>query len=41
MMSFNSQKQIQLLTFAPQNCSRESLSNYFQVSEHVMNQENY
>ena len=32
----NIQRQIQLLTFAPQNCSRESLSNYFQVSEHVV-----
>ena len=32
----NTQRQIQLLTFAPQNCSRKSLINYFQVSDHVV-----
>ena len=32
----NTQTQIQLLTFAPQNCSRESLIKYFEVSDHVV-----
>ena len=32
----DTQRQIQLLIFALQNCSRESLSNFFQVSEHVV-----
>ena len=32
----DTQRKIQLLTFAPQSCSRESLTNYFQVSDHVV-----